>query len=110
MVITLPMPPGINRTYKVGNGRFYKSAEAKQWEEDAYYLIKACRNQKRLWSEKVHIIMSCTKYRELDIDAPIKIVLDALENAGLFKNDKDVMELIILKKFNERGPEIQIML
>ncbi len=104
------MPPGINRTYKIGRGRMYKSQEAAVWQREAFYLIKQERNQKRLWKTKVSIIMYGRAHKKWDIDMGIKIILDTLTYAGLFEDDSEIDELIVYKKFGEDKPSIQVML
>jgi Holliday junction resolvase RusA-like endonuclease len=37
---TLPLPPGINASYKSGRGRFYGSDELHCFKEEAYYALK----------------------------------------------------------------------
>lgn len=39
----------------------------------------------------------------IDVDAPIKAILDGLQAAGVLKNDRDVLDLRVMKKRTKRS-------
>ena len=39
MKIILPLPPPLNQTYRMWNGRYLKAKEAREWEKEAGYIL-----------------------------------------------------------------------
>lgn len=93
--VTLPLPPSINATYKTGNGRFYKSKKAKEWEEEAGWLVKKKRAKKL--TGDVWMTMEIFITRKRDIDSTIKICQDLMQNTGVIDNDDSIYSLSIIK-------------
>ena len=58
----------------------------------------------------IHIIFRCKDKRVGDIDNITKPVLDTLQEYGVIKNDKQVIELHLRKIFNAKHNEIDIFL
>lgn len=93
MWFILPLPPGINKTYKKGRGKygivdnFYKTKEAKEWEEIAGWEIK------KVWKNKKPIKGNCCVFinlyleRNRDLDSCTKIVFDLLQRQHVITND-----------------------
>lgn len=96
---TLPIPPGINATYKIGHKTFIKSQAAKDWEEECGYLLIGEKIKKSLEGPLVVEIELYLK-RDRDVDSVIKITLDLLERMGVYKNDMQVQKLIVAKHFD----------
>jgi len=106
--LTLPLPTAINATYKTGNGRFYKSEEAKAWEWDAK---KAIRKQFKggLYDTVVYVGLEFFFKRDRDIDSGIKIVLDALQREGVIKNDNLIEHLNVKKYADKDNPRVGVI-
>ncbi len=73
------LPPGINRMYGKGRGRVYLTHEARKWAKDAALIIGAEAGRTG-WEDsggeyEIEIIMYGSR---LDVDAPIKLVIDTL--------------------------------
>ena len=95
--ITLPLPTSINRTYRSGSGHFYKSQEAKDWEEEANYAWYKQRSFfKKLTLDDVRLDIVFFLKRDRDIDSGLKIVFDFMQNK-IYKNDKQIKELHVIK-------------
>lgn len=93
----LPPPPGVNRTYGVArSGHWYMSDRARQWEQDAMLALRASgfRTQPAgvYWIAVELVLYSIS----LDIDAPIKLVLDTVE-AALGIDDRWIGRLSVVK-------------
>lgn len=100
--IHIPLdPPGINDTYKIssksGKAEMYKSAEANLWSAQAALLIGAKAGESNWVDDSQHYELSIifTNWR-LDIDAPIKLVVDCLSQKLGF-NDNRITKLTIEK-------------
>jgi len=92
----LPPPPSINATYRSGRGVWYKSVRARAWEEEALLLLRAAGFQAQpLGSYWIGVELTLWTCR-LDLDAPIKLVLDTVEEA-LGINDRWVGRLTVTK-------------
>lgn len=97
----IPYPPSINRTYKIGKGRFFSSDMSKKYK---FNVLTKIRNYiahgKFNGFEESDILeitfyqYPCTNHRR-DIDAGIKIMLDSLQISGIFKNDYQIKKLSI---------------
>lgn len=88
MWFTLPLPPGINKTYGTNKtGAFYKKNAAKEWETEAGWEIK------KVWKNSAPIQVNCSVSivlvlaRDRDIDSCTKIVFDLLQKHGVIAND-----------------------
>lgn len=102
------LPISTNRAYKSGNGRFYKSQEAKDsqeamaWEARSQYRGKPlsgaliCRLS-FFWRDK----------RRHDLDNPCKALLDAFTGI-LWDDDSQIQELHITKAFSKENPRVEI--
>lgn len=94
--VMLPPPPGINATYKVGRGRFYKAPCAAKWQEDAILLLRAAGFRPHAagvyWLDVLCVVYTAG----LDVDAPAKLVLDVLSTA-LDIDDKWVAHIGMVK-------------
>lgn len=78
---TLPHPPGINATYRVGQRRFYKSNAARDWEQAALLTLRAA-GFRTLPPGVYWVGVAVDLYTiALDLDGPLKLLLDTLEAA-----------------------------
>ena|ERR1035437_218163 len=110
MRITLPLPTALNRTYKSGQGHWYKSQESRNWEAEATYaLIKSGYRQKhRMIEEDVHLDIVFYLKRDRDIDSGLKILLDFMQDK-IYRNDRQVKELHVIK-VQSKEPRVDINL
>jgi crossover junction endodeoxyribonuclease RusA len=111
MNFTLPLPPPLNAVYKTGQGRFYKSKKAKDWEQEAYFVIKSqTRRYKSLQELTSPLYVGITLFlkRDRDIDSSMKLLFDLLEDAGIIENDNLIEHLNIKKFMDKKNPRMEI--
>jgi len=108
MTITLPLPPSINRTYKTGNGHFYKSREAHDWETEALWEIKRQVRYPYPMLGRLSVHLTFYFERDSDIDSRIKAVLDVLQKGQAISNDRDITHLEVLKIIDKVKPRADI--
>lgn len=102
--LTLPMPPSVNATYKVGKSRvgkavFYKDKGASNWTNLCLTLIR-----RDLGPPALNPLIFCSVTVRLfglgkagDIDNRIKALGDLLQKAAIVKNDSGILEWHIYK-------------
>jgi Holliday junction resolvase RusA-like endonuclease len=107
MKITLPLPTSINRTYRSGNGHYWKSDEARIWEAKAMYVYtKQAKNIKPVEGNVLLEIKFFLK-RDRDIDSGLKILLDFLQGR-FYGNDRQVQELDVVKFMDKENPRVEV--
>lgn len=110
MKFIVPLPPTLNATYKTGQGRFYKAKVAKDWEEEAGYLIlsKMVKLREKRITEPCSVELDMYINRDRDIDSSIKIVLDLLQSSRILENDRLVHDLHVNKFINKQDPHLEV--
>lgn len=108
MKIILPISPAINRMYKMGNGRFYKNQEAKDWEVEASWVIIQHKANKKLTDKPVKVHIDFYFKKDRDIDSSLKGLLDLLQGK-LIKNDSQIKELHVYKYLDKENPRVEIL-
>ena len=94
--IKLPLPVGINSLYKQGRHGWYKDKKAVDWQTEALWTIKTVKIPKDKYNS-VYITWFIKDKRKHDIDGPLKLLLDTLVKANLFKDDNDIFFLQVQK-------------
>lgn len=109
--IILPLPPAINATYKTTRkGGFYKSTEAKDWEQESLWLLMKHPKALHKLTVPVYVGLSYFLSRDRDIDSMIKITLDILQKSGHVKNDNLIEHLNVKKFTDKKNPRVEIEL
>jgi len=99
----------MNRLWRVGNGKVYKSAEYEAWRaESAWDARRQAGPQKIAGQFKITANFVRPDKRHRDLDNLLKAVLDCLQHAGVIKNDKNCEH--IEAKWVEEGPPCEIVL
>ena len=95
----LPYPPSVNHYYIRGSNRTVLSASARNYRELIYYTLRQCIGQEGKWDGEamngdlmVEIIMYPPDKRKRDIDNIKKALFDALQYAGLYKDDYQICD------------------
>ena len=110
MITLKTIPPAMNATYKSGNGRFYKSSEAKAAQEAMAWEAKAQWMPKKPITGKISItIRFIFKDARRDIDSGVKATLDALSGI-CYKNDRQISEMHLSKSVDSANPRVEIAL
>ena len=80
MDIFIPLnPPGINQTYGYGQGRVYMTDVARSWSEGAAFIVGSEAGMQN-WEDIFDYYQIFIKFNNwnLDVDAPIKLVIDTV--------------------------------
>ncbi len=101
--VTLPLPPSVNEYWKpLPNGRgLYLTKSAKQFRTDVGWLMKGKPTFGD--AELAVMIQWHMTDRRSDVDNRIKPVLDALEHAGTFDDDRQVVDIRAVKMHPVKG-------
>lgn len=100
--LELPLPPSANRYWRMGPNRAknakypvvtHLSSEGRQYRRLVRMVWLAQRGRKQPTGDLYVFGALWLPTRNSDIDNRIKASLDALENAGVYKNDNQVAEL-----------------
>lgn len=102
--IELPWPPSINNYWRHTRTGHYISRAGKSFRQSVSYL---CFNAKDKFTEKdkLHIIIDAypPDRRKRDLDNILKSLLDALQHAGVYKDDSQIDRLSISRKLPLEG-------
>lgn len=92
----LSYPPGSNRLWRTVRGKVIVSAEALAWKREAAWRAQAAGIRPLAGAVAVILVLhprmtakGRANQTRLDVDAPIKVTLDALQGVA-FGNDKQV--------------------
>ena len=121
MNIRLPLPPSINHYYtqrrqlrcRHCNGQVlvppsYLSKQAKEFRERVGFILAG---EPSLGAAKLAVLLKLHQpTRAGDVDNRIKGLLDAMEHAQLFDNDRQVADLRIVRSHNIRGGAVDVQL
>ncbi|MEL6499751.1 MAG: RusA family crossover junction endodeoxyribonuclease [Planctomycetota bacterium] len=104
--LTLPWPPSVNqywRSVPMGRGRGVRvliSREGRAFRRDAVARLARFRRQGPLCGRlDVRVELCAPTRRALDIDNRLKALLDAMQHAGVYRDDGLIDRLLV-----ERGP------
>lgn len=105
--LTLPVPPSLNRSWRNGRGRTYKSAEARSYPLAVLAAWKSANLPMVPFPARVPVKYTLTWYRfpaAGDLDNRVKLVADAL-NKVAWADDKQVTEFHAYRKDVRRGEQ-----
>jgi crossover junction endodeoxyribonuclease RusA len=98
-MILLPYPPGTNRLWRNARGRMIPSADALAWKREAAWRAQAAGVRPISGPVAVELVLhprltakGRASQTRLDVDAPIKPLLDALQGVA-YANDKQVTQI-----------------
>lgn len=104
--VILKLPPTLNHTYRFGNGRMWKTQEAKAWQEEVEWMCKKEKPLKGLILLEINMFL----LRDRDIDSSLKLVLDAFQAVGIYKNDSQITQLVVKKEIDKSNPRMEAVL
>src|SRR5215217_3733666 len=102
LLLTLPLPPGVNNQYVTVNGRRVLSPEARRYKQGVLKLLRRKRNSGEI-SDAL-----CVAARR-GLDGGLKIAQDAICTA-LEVNDNRVVDIHLVKRIDPLNPRIEIEL
>src|SRR5579872_1988539 len=90
IVLDLPMPPSINRLWRMGRGRMFRSDAYVRWAEQADMTVMAARQYpKRKIGKHFTIDVKLSANSKADGDnVAAKAILDWLQSRDVISNDK----------------------
>lgn len=93
------LPPSVNHAYCRSRRGTFKTAEAKAWQERAAYELSRARTRRDPYTRKVEVRISMFKgdRRERDLDNLLKLAMDAIQDSGVIRNDKQIYSLVAEK-------------
>lgn len=97
-VLVLPLPPSINTYWRANGNRRFICEAGKQFRRDVEHLVKVHKiesfAEKRLhMSVRLHM----RDRRATDLDNRIKALWDALQHAGVYKDDSQIDSLTVVR-------------
>lgn len=105
--IVIPRPPSVNRLWRMGNGRMYRSAEYMNWLNKCMLLAKEKKIPTVLGKYKIMVRIFRPDKRRRDLDnISTKAIQDFLQHAGIIQDDCLCEALYC--KWVETGPEVRI--
>jgi Holliday junction resolvase RusA-like endonuclease len=98
--------PRINRKYGAtsirGKARVYV---IKQYRQGVEEMAAAFISRLDPITEPVNIHVEISLWKRIDSDAPIKAIFDALEKAGVLKNDKQIRDFVVKREYHLRDDD-----
>ncbi len=91
--ITLPLPPSVNRLWRAGRGRVYRSARYEAWRDTAGWELKLQRPGRITGPVTIVIAAGRPDRRRRDADNLPKALLDLLTLYGVIEDDSRVVRL-----------------
>src|SRR6266478_8551690 len=95
----LSYPPSVNHYYIRGSNRTVLSSSARNYRELIYYTLYQCIGKEGKWDGEpmhgdlmVEIIIYPPDKRKRDMDNIKKALFDALQYAGLYKDDYQICD------------------
>lgn len=111
--LTLPWPPSGNRYFRMitikGRPRMVVSKAAKDYAREVVRVISAEQSQQMVGRLSVSIVCYAPDRRRYDLDNRVKVLLDAIERAGLIANDEQIDELNIRRGDVKKPGRVEIV-
>lgn len=104
--IVLLRPPSVNRLWRIGNGRMFRSSEYMDWIKQCMIMVREAGVPAIKGKYKIMLRVARPDKRRRDIDNFAKAVQDFLQRAGIIEDDC-LCEAIYCKWVSE-GPPIRI--
>ena len=107
--LTLPYPPSVNTYWGFHGHRRFVTTKALQFKARVAHAVSL--SNVRFGNERLEIlvVLYAPDKRVRDIDNVLKPLLDALVQAGLFKDDSQVDMLTVIRKEYIAGGQCQVV-
>ncbi|KXX64195.1 hypothetical protein AY586_14705 [Marichromatium gracile] len=97
--VRLPYPPGANRLWRVARGKVIATDAAKNWKRETALRAKVAGVRPTKQAVAVEMVLhprltakGVASQTRLDVDAPIKVTLDALQDVA-YADDRQVLSV-----------------
>ena len=108
--LTLPLPPSVNRLWRSGKGRMYRSAQYSAWRNEAICSIKLqARGASIDGRYRIAVAFQRPDKRHRDLDNLLKALSDALVDAGVLADDCDAEEIHLCWRGEGRSCEVTLV-
>ena len=95
---SLPWAPSVNHYYqKTKTGSFFISKRGRRFRDDVAGILRPCSPFPENIPLEIKVDLFPPDKRKRDIDNNLKALLDAIEKAGGFENDVQIVSLSIVK-------------
>jgi len=110
--LILPWPPSVNEAYlPMGRGRIVKTKIARMYFNDVAWEIKFKRIPP-FGKSRLKILIKCYSPNQSPYDLANldKILMDTIENSGLFKNDNQIDDIRYKRMFVKPPGFVQVII
>lgn len=109
--IRLPLPPSVNTYWRKNHRGMYITQQGKDFRKQVAEIIAEQQCLKFGTSRLFMAVRLCMRDRRAsDLDNRLKALCDALEHAGVFDDDEQIDELLILRGPIVKGGECYVMI
>ena len=104
MKIITSKPPALNNLYGTNKwgGKYLKSAGV-AWKAELLWKMRLLKVEG--WAEPVRLSVELYTCRHQDNDGVLKVLQDTLQEAGVYKDDYWIFELIVKKHISKKAEE-----
>ena len=97
--LTLPWPPSVNLAYRTWNNKLVKTKVASAYFNQESLLIRS-KGIQSFGESRIKVEVKCypPDKKRRDLDNLGKVLIDTLENSGLFKNDSQIDDLHFIRE------------
>ena len=95
--LQLPYPPSVNHTFSVIRGRPVLTKEVRVFRQRVRTCVRECQTKVGLGSLAVRLELHPPDNRRRDCDNAQEPILDALQQAGAFFDDSQIVWLLTVK-------------
>jgi crossover junction endodeoxyribonuclease RusA len=109
--ITLPLPPSVNTYWRKSPRGMYITQQGKDFRKQVAEIVAASDAMKFGTARLFMAVRLCMRDRRgSDLDNRLKALCDALEHAGVFDDDEQIDELVIVRGPIVKGGQCYVML
>jgi crossover junction endodeoxyribonuclease RusA len=106
ILLNLPWPPSVNRSYRTVHGRIILSKVARDYRAAVVAQFKVEAPLEGRISMTMHVY--CPDKRKRDLDGIVKQSWDALQAAGIIKDDSQIDKVYIERKAVEKPGRVLV--
>jgi crossover junction endodeoxyribonuclease RusA len=109
--ITLPLPPSVNSYWRKSPRGMYITEQGMKFRKQVAEIIAEKQCLKFGESRLFMAVRLCMRSKKkADLDNRLKALCDALEHAGVFDDDEQIDELLVLRGPIVKGGECYVMI